>query len=191
MKSSKPFNLANYLADRAAKRPAKLKRDTILIQIARARDCGICQVCGVFSPDTEGHHVHPLFLGGRDELNNIITLCHQCHEKAPMNEHDFLAYQRDGGPMWEFAWNQAVKFLATESCGEYMNPKTAFKCLRDVRDSIFGCAMQPHLADEIGFIPDLRAYHAKVSRARRRFYGEPLPDIEEFMLPHSIVELYT
>jgi hypothetical protein len=45
----------------------------------------------------EVHHIHPLFLGGSDTLENMATLCTFCHESAPEEPERFLAYQRRGG----------------------------------------------------------------------------------------------
>jgi len=45
------------------------------------RDNGICQLCMGCKTDIEAHHIVPLSEGGKDELNNLITLCEPCHNK--------------------------------------------------------------------------------------------------------------
>ena len=41
----------------------------------------ICQVCKSTN-DIHYHHIVPLFLGGTNDFDNIIPLCHSCHIKA-------------------------------------------------------------------------------------------------------------
>lgn len=49
--------------------------------------CGsVCASCGS-SENIEYHHIVPLFLGGSDELSNIVPLCHRCHEAAHNGRH--------------------------------------------------------------------------------------------------------
>lgn len=87
---------------------------------AKKRDGFICQCCGRYGD--EGHHVHPLCLGGADELNNVITLCGLCHKQAPDNPTGFLEYQRDGGaftkrhlPAWKGVYTGAAIRAAVEN----------------------------------------------------------------------------
>ena len=50
------------------------------------RDDGICQVC--FRPKTniEAHHIIPLSENGADNLDNLTTLCEDCHRKYGWQE---------------------------------------------------------------------------------------------------------
>jgi hypothetical protein len=50
-----------------------------------------CEVCGREPPEIEGlpfgkamhaHHIHPRALGGPDSQENLVDLCHTCHEVA-------------------------------------------------------------------------------------------------------------
>ncbi len=47
----------------------------------KKRDNYVCQICG--SRDhAEGHHIFDVFFSGAANDDNIITLCHDCHQKA-------------------------------------------------------------------------------------------------------------
>jgi hypothetical protein len=59
-----------------------------------ARDGYTCQCCGL--PGTEVHHIHWRADGGKCNQENLITLCDDCHRKAPHMD-GFLAFQRKGG----------------------------------------------------------------------------------------------
>ena len=80
----------------------RFKRSQALVSQARDRDCDICQCCGC-GDGSEVHHIEPLFLGGKDELNNLICLCTRCHDDAPDNPKEFFKYQRAGGSLWSVA----------------------------------------------------------------------------------------
>jgi len=43
----------------------------------------------------EAHHILPLVYNGKDELNNLIILCINCHHFAPNNPKEFEEYLRD------------------------------------------------------------------------------------------------
>lgn len=45
---------------------------------------GICEICGE-SAALEAHHKKPLVLGGTNDSDNIILVCHDCHK----NEHKY------------------------------------------------------------------------------------------------------
>lgn len=51
------------------------------------RDAYTCQKCKTTvryvncQENMECHHITPIVLGGTNELNNLITLCHDCHLK--------------------------------------------------------------------------------------------------------------
>lgn len=46
------------------------------------RDNGVCQLCMGCKTNIEAHHTIPLEEGGKDELNNLITLCEPCHKRV-------------------------------------------------------------------------------------------------------------
>ena len=71
------------------------KRNPAVIKAAKRRDGFICQCCGILGE--EGHHIHPLVYGGKDEVDNVITLCSLCHKGAPDNPDQFLQYQKGWG----------------------------------------------------------------------------------------------
>ena len=50
------------------------------------RDSGMCQVC--FRPKTniEAHHIIPLSENGSDTLDNLVTLCEDCHSEYSWQE---------------------------------------------------------------------------------------------------------
>lgn len=47
----------------------------------KERDGYVCMVCGKHSEKAEGHHVIEVSEGGPASINNIITLCPQCHKE--------------------------------------------------------------------------------------------------------------
>jgi len=80
------------------------------------RDNYACQKCR-FEDKTaktlEVHHIIPQFLGGDDKIDNLITLCSDCHHFAPNTKKDFEEYVGDecNGTMTIFlkAWNKCRK----------------------------------------------------------------------------------
>ena len=45
----------------------------------KIRDQYTCQICGS-TVNTEGHHIFDYAYGGAANEDNIITLCHECHQ---------------------------------------------------------------------------------------------------------------
>lgn len=45
----------------------------------KERDQHVCQICGS-TEHTEGHHIFDYAFGGAADEDNIITLCHSCHQ---------------------------------------------------------------------------------------------------------------
>lgn len=45
------------------------------------RDNGVCGICGKHPANPEVHHKTPLSEGGSNKLENLVTLCHECHQK--------------------------------------------------------------------------------------------------------------
>lgn len=44
-----------------------------------------CANCGWNISSRDVHHIIPVFMGGKNELNNLITLCPNCHRMAHRN----------------------------------------------------------------------------------------------------------
>jgi 5-methylcytosine-specific restriction endonuclease McrA len=77
------------------------------------RDNFTCQKCKIQDKTTrilEAHHIIPLFVEGNDDLNNLITLCSDCHHFAPDNKEEFDKYMQEEmeGTLTTLmkAWNQ-------------------------------------------------------------------------------------
>jgi|SRR3989338_3486643 len=87
------------------------KRNQILRKKAFERDNHTCKKCGLQDKEAiriEAHHIIPLYAGGKDELDNLITLCFDCHHFAPDKKEDFDEYMKEecDGTMTTFlkAW---------------------------------------------------------------------------------------
>lgn len=78
-------------------------RDTSVSNWVRARDRDICQCCGAMG-GCEVHHIQPVFLEGKAEPNNLISLCPGCHKYAPNDPSKFLEYQKGGGFRWKMVF---------------------------------------------------------------------------------------
>ena len=50
-------------------------------KLGRKRDAETCQICGN-KDDVQGHHVFDYQYGGKADVDNIISLCHDCHTKV-------------------------------------------------------------------------------------------------------------
>ena len=62
------------------------------------RDNFACRKCHVEDKTgkiLEAHHITPLFLKGEDILNNLITLCKDCHHFAPNKKEEFEEYMKE------------------------------------------------------------------------------------------------
>lgn len=62
------------------------------------RDNFTCQKCKVQDKSArilEAHHINPLYANGEDELNNLITLCSNCHHFAPNKKQEFEEYIKE------------------------------------------------------------------------------------------------
>ena len=54
------------------------------------RDSNTCQRCEKYSKSSKGlsvHHIIPRDEGGADLPNNLITLCHKCHDFVELKEY--------------------------------------------------------------------------------------------------------
>ena len=71
------------------------KRSKTLKIRALRRDNFTCQKCELEDREAtklEAHHIIPSYMGGKDEIDNIITLCFDCHHFAPDKKEDFDKY---------------------------------------------------------------------------------------------------
>lgn len=65
------------------------KRNANVIELARQRANGVCQLCclpapfcdKLGKPYLEVHHVIWLSRGGADKLSNVVALCPNCHSR--------------------------------------------------------------------------------------------------------------
>ena len=56
---------------------------------ALERDKHLCQMClkrGIFTTATDVDHIVPLAQGGSDEMENLQSLCHECHKQKTCQE---------------------------------------------------------------------------------------------------------
>jgi len=71
-------------------RQAPLKARIIRRRDLRAkvleRDQGRCARCGRYDPKFEVDHIVALWSGGKDELDNVQTLCRHCHTRKTVGE---------------------------------------------------------------------------------------------------------
>lgn len=56
------------------------------------RDGGQCRECGKTNTVLEVHHIKPKRLNGSNTLDNLITLCHQCHHKTQGREEQYMQH---------------------------------------------------------------------------------------------------
>lgn len=50
-------------------------------RMGRERDYNTCQICGS-THSVEGHHIFDYSMGGAAHMDNIVSLCHDCHRKV-------------------------------------------------------------------------------------------------------------
>ncbi|MBP7708444.1 HNH endonuclease [Candidatus Pacearchaeota archaeon] len=93
-----------------------LKRDQTLRKKVFERDKFTCKKCGLVDKqmkELEVHHIVPLCFDGKDELENLIALCSDCHHYAPNSREEFEVYLREemDGTMTTLiaAWNKVRK----------------------------------------------------------------------------------
>jgi len=52
------------------------------------RDRYICQRCGRYCKGmADCHHIRPISRGGPHTMDNLITLCHSCHESISLHRY--------------------------------------------------------------------------------------------------------
>lgn len=59
------------------------------------RDGCKCRECGKFNTKLEVHHIKPRRLNGSNTLNNLITLCSNCHQKTEGEEELYMQHYFD------------------------------------------------------------------------------------------------
>jgi len=75
-----------------------MERNQSLRKQVFERDNFTCQKCKLKDESTkilEVHHIIPLVFNGEDEINNLITLCADCHKFAPNNKQEFDEYMKE------------------------------------------------------------------------------------------------
>jgi len=75
-----------------------MKRSQSLRKRVFERDNFICQKCKEEDKSCkklEAHHKIPLVFGGEDNMDNLITLCSDCHHFAPNKKSEFDDYMKE------------------------------------------------------------------------------------------------
>lgn len=116
-----------------------ISRKSSLRQNVLRRDLGMCQCCYNVPDVPEVHHIQPLCIGGKDEVNNMITLCYLCHRFAPQDPDDFLVYQRQGGMTLTEAMGKSIWEIGK------LHPQTTAKEITELFDSIRLKSYEEHL----------------------------------------------
>ena len=72
------------------------------------RDNHACKMCGAKDVRLEAHHILPKRYKGMDSLNNLITLCHSCHDKVTGKEMEYseMLYKMIKGKNIRFDYSQ-------------------------------------------------------------------------------------
>ena len=73
-------------------------RNQTLRKKAFERDNFTCQKCKLEDKTgklLEAHHINLLVLEGKDEVENLITLCKDCHHFAPNSKKEFEKYMQE------------------------------------------------------------------------------------------------
>lgn len=64
----------------------KIIRNKLLRKRVFERDGGICCDCKRYDPKWEHDHCQPLWQGGKDDLDNSVTRCRNCHKRKTIGE---------------------------------------------------------------------------------------------------------
>jgi predicted restriction endonuclease len=59
------------------------------------RTCKKCKIQDKTARILEAHHIIPLYLDGKDDLDNLMTLCSDCHHFAPNDKKEFEEYMKE------------------------------------------------------------------------------------------------
>ena len=74
------------------------QRNQTLRKKAFERDNFTCQKCGIQDNSAnllQAHHIIPLAMKGENKIDNLITLCSDCHHFAPNSKEEFIEYMKD------------------------------------------------------------------------------------------------
>jgi HNH endonuclease len=61
--------------------------DKVVAQIVLERAKGYCERCGISSGNLALHHRKLKSRGGKDEVSNLVAVCHQCHNLGTHSIH--------------------------------------------------------------------------------------------------------
>jgi 5-methylcytosine-specific restriction endonuclease McrA len=64
----------------------RIVRNKLLRKRVFERDGGICCDCQRYDARWEHDHQRPLSMGGRDDLDNSVTRCRECHRRKTSGE---------------------------------------------------------------------------------------------------------
>lgn len=67
------------------------KEHNVVQRLGKERDNYVCQVCGS-SIQPEGHHIINYQYGGAANVDNIMTLCRECHKAVHRGTIDILIF---------------------------------------------------------------------------------------------------
>ena len=75
----------------------KSRSQTLRKQVLERDDftCQKCKIQDKMGTILEVHHIIPLYVQEKEELNNLITLCNDCHHFTPDKPKDFKEYMRE------------------------------------------------------------------------------------------------
>jgi len=85
-KVMKEIEEENYIQDLLFVNNRKIISKTVIIRdIVQAREYGkknsCCEICGIGSIRLDVHHIKPLKYGGEDTIENMISVCPNCHRR--------------------------------------------------------------------------------------------------------------
>lgn len=117
-------------------------------QAAKARDDYKCQCCGKRGCRLEVHHLLPRSRGGSDKLENLITLCTDCHHLAHSSEEQLLAFQKKFGKKAKgtLRYTTQMNVLRHMLQREYLNAELTYGFITKEVRRVFGLE-KSHMID--------------------------------------------
>ena len=86
------------MAKVSEKQKQRLKLRSVNKQKAKDRDGTCCKHCGKYDLwRLSVHHVLPLGRGGSDGLDNLVTLCGDCHDQCHFTQNPYLFVRNQDG----------------------------------------------------------------------------------------------
>lgn len=85
---------------RAAKRRASERVKAAVYKLVDERDHGVCRVCS--KPAAHHHHIKMRSRGGTHTLDNIVSVCVDCHER--IHAHRLIVGLLPDARVW-YAWS--------------------------------------------------------------------------------------